>query len=422
MTAAVHLRQGWCPGALRPMRSGDGLLVRVRPRAGVFSLSALRCVGRVAARFGSGEIDLTNRGNLQIRGVTDDSFEGALAALGEAGLLDTSAAAEAVRNVLVDPLSGIDPVHADVRDLAASLEDLLARDVRLWALPGKFGFSFSGIQTPGVGGRTTDVMLAAKAGCAMIFVEGSPEVHCEIARDEAVDAARHLALAFVELKENDASFRRMRDAVSRFGAATVFAMAGLRPSPSIAPGSEVLPATVGRLSRNDRIFAVGIGLPFGRISAAQLDALCGKAAANVAKVHVGPERALVFPVLDAMAADILLGGAGCAGLIARPEDVRLSIDACPGAPSCKHASTKTRLHAEQLAKLLGSGMKGRSLHVSGCEKGCARKTEATITVVGKAGLYDIVRNGCAGDATITTQVRPDDLGATVARFIMEPAE
>ncbi|MFD1807161.1 hypothetical protein ACFSHQ_00890 [Gemmobacter lanyuensis] len=26
--------QGWCPGALRPMMSGDGLVVRVRPRLG----------------------------------------------------------------------------------------------------------------------------------------------------------------------------------------------------------------------------------------------------------------------------------------------------------------------------------------------------------------------------------------------------
>ncbi len=30
--------KGWCPGALRPMESGDGLVVRVRPRAGAFSL------------------------------------------------------------------------------------------------------------------------------------------------------------------------------------------------------------------------------------------------------------------------------------------------------------------------------------------------------------------------------------------------
>ena len=32
--------RGWCPGALRPMESGDGLIVRLRPRAGAAHLSA----------------------------------------------------------------------------------------------------------------------------------------------------------------------------------------------------------------------------------------------------------------------------------------------------------------------------------------------------------------------------------------------
>ena len=34
MTATTHLRKGWCPGALRPMQSGDGLLLRVQAEGG----------------------------------------------------------------------------------------------------------------------------------------------------------------------------------------------------------------------------------------------------------------------------------------------------------------------------------------------------------------------------------------------------
>src|SRR5689334_2620848 len=100
MTSIEHLRKGWCPGAHRPMRSGDGLLVRVRPRAGALSFASLRTIGSIAAEFGSGEIDLTNRGNLQIRGVSDSAFAVLLGALDTAGLLDPSAEAEAVRNVV----------------------------------------------------------------------------------------------------------------------------------------------------------------------------------------------------------------------------------------------------------------------------------------------------------------------------------
>ena len=70
-----------------------------------------------AARFGSGEIDLTNRGNLQLRGVSEETYPEALAALDAAGLIDAEAGAEAVRNIVVDPLSGLDPARADIRKI-----------------------------------------------------------------------------------------------------------------------------------------------------------------------------------------------------------------------------------------------------------------------------------------------------------------
>jgi hypothetical protein len=68
MMSLAFLRKGWCPGALRPMQSGDGLLLRVRPRAGRFSIAEIIAITETAARCGSGEIDLTNRTNMQLRG------------------------------------------------------------------------------------------------------------------------------------------------------------------------------------------------------------------------------------------------------------------------------------------------------------------------------------------------------------------
>ena len=63
-----HVRGG-CPGALRPMQSGDGLIVRLRPRAGAFALDDLMAVADISVRHGNGLIDLTRRANLQLRGV-----------------------------------------------------------------------------------------------------------------------------------------------------------------------------------------------------------------------------------------------------------------------------------------------------------------------------------------------------------------
>ena len=55
---AVTDVKGWCPGIIRPMASGDGLIVRVRPRCGAFSLGTAAVLADVAERLGNGHIDL----------------------------------------------------------------------------------------------------------------------------------------------------------------------------------------------------------------------------------------------------------------------------------------------------------------------------------------------------------------------------
>ncbi|MEO0991185.1 MAG: cobalamin biosynthesis protein CobG, partial [Pseudomonadota bacterium] len=58
--------RGWCPGAHRPMASGDGLVVRVRPPLGELSVTQALGLADLAGRFGHDELELTNRANLQI--------------------------------------------------------------------------------------------------------------------------------------------------------------------------------------------------------------------------------------------------------------------------------------------------------------------------------------------------------------------
>ena len=64
---------GWCPGALRPMMSGDGLVVRVRAPLGRLTSAQAAGVARLASELGNGLIDISARANLQIRGVTPDA-------------------------------------------------------------------------------------------------------------------------------------------------------------------------------------------------------------------------------------------------------------------------------------------------------------------------------------------------------------
>jgi precorrin-3B synthase len=104
--AAAFEVKGWCPGALRPMASGDGLLVRIRPWCGAFTLDQAAGLAGIAARLGNGRLDLTRRANLQIRGLAAERLPALHEALGDLGLLDADARTEAARNIMVGPFAG----------------------------------------------------------------------------------------------------------------------------------------------------------------------------------------------------------------------------------------------------------------------------------------------------------------------------
>ncbi|MGQ0456703.1 MAG: precorrin-3B synthase [Hyphomicrobium sp.] len=406
MTAPAELRKGWCPGALRPMETGDGLLVRVRPRAGLYALSALRAIAEVAARYGSGQIDLTNRANLQLRGLTHANWRDAVAELDDAGMIDRDAAAEAVRNVIVDPLFGLDPARADLRSLAAELEEKLAVRADLHALPGKFGFAF--------GDTRADITIESRdvARCA-IRLDGDERSRAIVARADAVDSVLRLAAHFLNLHRRALDVRRMRDAVAASGAHALFAAVGLTAENHAA--APCAPSNVGALGAAAAPFAVGIGLPFGRIDADQLASLA-VIAANLGGADARPalSRILVFPTTSSSAASALLRHAQDMGLIVEADDPRLAMDVCPGAPACRNATTETRVDAAALAAAIKSmGGNAPSVHVSGCPKGCARHGRADLTFIARDGRYDAVRDGDVDGAITAKGVAPQDL----SRFI-----
>jgi precorrin-3B synthase len=66
--------KGWCPGALRPMESGDGLVVRLRAHGSRLSAAQAVSIADLALAHGSGLIDLGTRAHIQLRGVRAESL------------------------------------------------------------------------------------------------------------------------------------------------------------------------------------------------------------------------------------------------------------------------------------------------------------------------------------------------------------
>ena len=57
MSAIAPSAKGWCPGALRPMETGDGLLARVRASAGRLSLDQAAAIADAAIACGNGALE-----------------------------------------------------------------------------------------------------------------------------------------------------------------------------------------------------------------------------------------------------------------------------------------------------------------------------------------------------------------------------
>ena len=423
--------KGWCPGALRPMESGDGLIVRLRIAAGIADPALAARIADWSRRWGNGLIDLSNRANLQMRGVARRHLPDLWDALRNAGLLDASEAAEAVRNVVCSPLAGLDPdAVLDIRPIVRALGQRLAGDTTLHTLPGKFGFAIGDGGMFGAGGAFADIRFEARRTADGpvfdIHLAGAPDWRLGPCRPAALsDVAADLATAFLRLRTGQQAnlypdeppampdppmydgrtrphgdrfgIRRMRDLTAAYGAEAVAQAAGLALCPSLPAKHRARPADfLGAHRLGSNAFA-GVGLRFGRIGADDLAALAAAAAANGAEtLRLTPWRAILVPVPSVADAHRLIAALPAGSFILDPDDPILRVAACPGAPACHCAAAPVRDAAASLAAAVASAPgSGIVLHVSGCEKGCAHPRPAPFTLVGRDGYFDLIRDGVA---------------------------
>lgn len=407
-----------CPSLVAPMATGDGLIARLLPVDGEMTVAALGAIAAAAARFGNGVVEVTQRGSLQVRGLSAETAAELERAVHAAG-----ASPPQGPPVHVGPLAGLDPAEiADPRPLAAMLRNGLAAAVTA-AAPAKLAIVVDGGGGFGLDGLAADLRLV-------------------VVRTDAVPAWR--------LETDDGPVSPPLAPVEAVAAAVAF-VAGIDRSRRRRPRPRVPVAPVGMLLAAGAFggaAAVGVVVPYGFTDAGRLASLAAAAMdAGAATVRLAPGHGLVFvgqgtgidggdgspriacapgrttggSARDTNGAgqrfspSALLTAAAELGFIVRSDDPRLALSVCAGAPACGSGEAPTRAWADAVvaaaAPLIAAG---GSVHLSGCAKGCARAASADLTVVGTGGRYGLVRDGRAGDALVET-VPSDALLAAVAR-------
>ncbi|MFC5359508.1 precorrin-3B synthase [Azospirillum himalayense] len=442
-------RRGMCPGVLAPMEVGDGLLVRVRVPAGVLPAASATRIAELGRRYGNGLVDLSHRGNLQLRGVAAADMAALIAALRALGYVSADAESEAVRNVLTSPSAGLDGTAVlDVRPYALALDARLAADRDLHRLPPKFGWLVDGGGQATLFDSSTDVRFDAVAGAVdrPLFrvglggtVEGAALLgHCR--PDDLVELAAALARAFLELRQTLAEPpRRMAGLVKALGVEALRERAAAWlltcPHPShAAHGPLPSPASQEREPQSPplrsgggsgwgqtpptRLFLglqpswLGVAFPFGRLDVDRLEAL----AALTHEIRITPWRALLLAAPQEGAAEkaTVLGG------ILDHGDIRLKLTACSGVTGCDVGTTDT--HADGLAiaeRAAGLLEAVRMVHVSGCAKGCAHPGAADVTLTARDGVYDVALNAAPGGTPWRSGLTPEAAITAMADLSVE---
>ena len=373
--------KGWCPSALRPMLSGDGLVVRLRPRGGRLSSAQAAGIAELSARYGNGLIDLTGRANLQIRGVREESQEPLIEGLDRLGLVDAEFYSETQRNVLVSPFWN---ESDDIQALAGELERALAQ--RPLGLPEKFGFAVDCGESRVLAQAPADIRIERGVGGRLIVRADGAPCGRTIGREKAIAAALSLAEWFVA------------SGGVRGGRGRMVTHLATTPLPDALAG-ETEPAPM-MASPHPGIYRGGalVGLAFGQMQSATLNHL----STLTSGLRMTPWRMIFLEDLREMPMH--------ESLVTHANDPLLRVIACTGAPACPEARAETRMLAASLAPHIPEDA---TLHVSGCAKGCAHPGLSAVTLVGTTDGFDLVRDGSPRDVA-------EMHGLTRAQLLSDP--
>jgi precorrin-3B synthase len=420
-----HAAADRCPGVLRLTEAADGYLARIRLPGGLIGAGPMRVLARLAGELGDGRVELTSRGNVQLRGLAADAAGPLTDGLARAGLFP-SPGHDRVRNVLASPLAGLDG-GPDLTAIVQGLDAALCARPRLAELPGRFLFAIDDGRGD-VARLGADVIARVRADDAVVnglAVRGAASGHAasghaasghaasghaaaghasagHAAAEDVVTVMLACAEAFLDLRaaEGGTAWRiaeladgpaRVRAAVAaRPGLAAVTQPPAAAPLPtgSDRPAAPGAPADrpVGPASRPVGVVGPGgtaavLLAPLGRLSTAQLIWLADRVGERPARVT--PWRSVVLPDLPD-AAGVIRDAAGL-GFGVDAGSPWLRVTACAGRPGCASALADVQADAASFA----ARWPERIVHVSGCTRHCGRPAATQVDVTATSKGYQV---------------------------------
>lgn len=354
-----------CPGALQVHQAADGALARIRLPGGMITATQLAALAGAASQYGSGALELTARGNIQLRGLTD--VAAVAQTIASVGLLP-SVTHERVRNIVASPLSGRVGANADVRPWVGELDAAIQAAAELAELGGRFWFGIDDGRGD-VSGLGADVGVHVLDDGVALMLAGR---HTGLRVSDVPKALVSVAQRFIEIRGKAWRVKELTNLVELL--------------PGIQPGSAfpcVTKGPVGWIPQDDGRVALGAAVPLGVLPARVAEFL----AAIEAPMVVTPWRSVLVCDLGAEVADVALRVLAPQGLVFDENSPWLSVSACTGSPGCAHSAADVRADAAEALDTASAVHR----HFVGCERACGSPLASDVLVATADG-YRPLRN------------------------------
>jgi len=383
----------------------NSYMCRLRIPNGIVKSAQFAGLADLAERYGGGYSHVTTRANIQIREVEAGNAVALLEAIQDLGLCSRGSGADNIRNVTGTPTAGIDPQElVDTRPYAREWHFHILNDRSLYGLPRKFNVAFDGAgliavleDTNDIGFQAVDVHdgFGLAPGVWFKLCLGGITGHRDFARDtgllvqpkDACKVADAVVRVFIDHGDRtDRAKARLKYVLDGMGVEQFVTLLEERLGRKLdraVPGA-IAPrppfdrtAHIGiHAQKQQGLNWIGVVLPVGRMSAAQMRGL-----ADVARdMGDGDLRLTVWQNL--LISGVPTGRLAAArerietlGLAVETNAIRSGLVACTGNTGCKFAASDTKRHAEDIARWCESRVSldtPINIHLTGCPNSCAQ--------------------------------------------------
>jgi ferredoxin-nitrite reductase len=405
-----------CPGLFYPTFAKDGRLIRIRTPGGKLSSQQARVLAALGNLYDK-PLQVTNRANLQIRGLPAAIPPQVLIQLQDAGLAARLSAVDHLRNIMASPTAGIDKVQLiDTTPWVSELDSYFSSHGELAELSAKFSVGFDGGEQVAIAHHNDILLKAIDSTHFCLYLVSIPVGVIEA--EQCVKAIAAIAKVYLEASQNYDGDRKLRlkQLVQMIGVQELCDRAHLSHfcqfhlnEPSI-PRSEAflhnltsrtLPEKTDTQSphigihsqQQSHLSYVGVTLPLGRLEPLQLEGLadlvdewcdpCSNGEFD-RSLRLTPWQNLLIPNIPNAVLPQVLQRLKTLDLYCSPLNIYSGLIACAGS-TCASSATDAQLHALQLADYLDHNIAidvPITIHFSGCSKSCAYHGASDLTLVG----------------------------------------